>query len=775
MKFSVNWLKDYVEPAVDLDTLLDKLTMAGTEVEAVERLGEIDENVVVAQITSFEPHPDADRLSVCQVDEGSGVPRQIVCGAKNFKQGDKVPLALPGATVISGKDGSSFKIKAGKLRGQKSDGMLCSPVELQLSDDADGLLILDAGAPVGKPMREVVTGDTVFEVEITPNRPDLLSYLGLAREIAACGAGTAKTFNWPEISFPATGSGWKVELAAPAAGPFYSATVLKNVKVGPSPDWLAERITAMGHKPINNVVDITNYVLYETGQPLHAFDLGKLKGDTISVRYANAGEKFRALDEGEYKLEADDLVIADAGGAVALAGVMGGLDSGVTEGAADLLLEAAWFDPAHVRRTSRRLGLISDSSYRYERRVDPATVLKARDRAIQLLQELAGAVVATDTVVAGEPPVIERTITLRLQRAGKLIGIGLPCERIDGWLAALGLEMVGRPDINVAYRIPSYRPDLEREVDLIEEIARLHGMSGVPARLNLGVTASTQADRDHDKLRGLRTALAGWGWNECNTDTLVETGWVDAGVAVAVSNPLNEQYTHLRTGLRSSLLTVAGRNIARGVGGVRIFEAGKVFQQKEGETLEPLRLGLLVAGEGAEEHWHQPPRTADLADLQGALDALLYRYGFEEGDVLEASRVTPSHAKSLGLKAPAFYAELDLEAWLRRERPVARFEPLPAFPGVRRDIAVVVPRTLAQAEVVKLVKGMGIKALESVRLFDVFTDDAGEKIPADRKSLAYALTYRAADRTLTDKEVGKWQEKIRRKLEGDLGAVFRDA
>ncbi len=773
MKFSVNWLKDYLEPSLELDELLDKLTMSGTEVEAVERLGEIDEKVVVAQIQSFEPHPDADRLSVCQVEDGAGL-RQIVCGAKNFKQGDKVPLALPGATVISGKDGSSFKIKSGKLRGQKSDGMLCSPTELQLSDDADGLLILEADAPIGTPMREVVTGDTVFEVEITPNRPDLLSYLGLAREISAAGGGEAKPFAWPKLSFPLDDSGWSVELPV-EAGPYYSATVLKNIKVGPSPDWLAERISAMGHKPINNVVDITNYVLYETGQPLHAFDLAKLQGNKITVRYAQAGEEFKALDEATYQLEADDLVIADESGAVALAGVMGGLDSGVTETTTDLLLEAAWFDPSHVRRTSRRLGLLSDSSYRFERRVDPAAVLRARDRAIQLFQELAGAEIAAKSVVAGEAPIVEREITLRLQRAGTLIGVGLPCERIDEWMSKLGLEMIGRPDEEVTYKIPSFRYDLQREVDLIEEIARLHGMKGVPARINLGVTASTEADRVYDKLRWLRQMLAGWGWNECNTDTLVEADWVEADTAVSVANPLNEQYTHLRTGLKASLVTVAGRNLSRGVAGVRLFEAGKVFAQKDGETLEPLRLGLLVAGEGAEEAWHQSPRAADLADLQGALDALLFRYGFEEGDVLDSSRVTPSLAKKLGLKAPAFYAELDLEAWVARERPLARFETLPGFPAVRRDIAVVVPRTLAQGEVVKAINLLQLKALESVKLFDVFTDDTGEKIPADRKSLAYALTYRAADRTLTDKEVGKWQDKVRRKLETDLGAVFRDA
>lgn len=774
MKFSVNWLKDYLEPSLELDELLDKLTMSGTEVEGVERLDDIDEKVVVAQIQSFEPHPDADRLSVCQVEDGTGL-RQIVCGAKNFKAGDKVPLALPGATVSSGKDGATFKIKSGKLRGQKSDGMLCSGSELQLADDADGLLILDADAPVGTPLREVVTGDTVVEVEVTPNRPDLLGYLGLAREMAAAGGGEAKPMNWPQIAFPETDSGWSVALAALQAGPFYAATILKNVQVGPSPDWLAERMAAMGHKPINNVVDITNYVLYETGQPLHAFDLAKLDGQAIHVRYAQAGEAFKALDEGSYQLKADDLVIADAGGPVALAGVMGGLDSGVTESTTDLVLEAAWFDPVHVRRTSRRLGLLSDSSYRFERRVDPATVLSARDRAIALLQEWAGAEVAAAPVVAGTPPIVEREITLRLARAGKLIGLGLPCELIDGWMTKLGLERVDRPDSEVTYRTPSFRFDLEREVDLIEEIARLHGMSGVPARINLGATPSTTADLAYDKLRELRKLLAGWGWNECNTDTLVESAWADAATAVAVANPLNEQYTHLRTGLRASLATVAGRNLARGVAGVRLFEAGKVFHQANGRTAEPFRLGLLVAGEGAEEAWHQSPRSADLADLQGALDALLLRHGFEEGDVLEASRLVPSEAKSLGLKAPGFYAELDLEAWLARSRPLARYRELPSFPAVRRDIAVVVPRSLAQGEVVKAIHSLQFKALESVTLFDVFTDDAGGKIPADQKSLAYALTYRAADRTLTDKEVGKWQDKVRRKLEGDLGAAFRDA
>ena len=397
MKFSLRWLGQYLDLVVPVPEMLEKLTLSGTEVEQVSVTGVESPQVVVAQILSSAPHPNADRLRVCQVNDGAGV-RQIVCGAKNYRDGDKVPLALPGAKLPGG-----LSIKESKLRGELSQGMLCSAKELALADDAEGLLILPADAPVGRLFSDYQPGDTRFEVEITSNRPDLLSYRGMAREIAATGAGRCKVSPGPELACPAGEPAWSVPLRAADLGPYYTATHLAQVKVGPSPQWLQEAIAATGHRSINNVVDITNYVLFETGQPLHAFDAAKLAGREIEVRRARTGERLEALDDKTYELAADDLVIADANGPVALAGVMGGKPTSVSESTGEIVLEAAWFLPAAVRRTSRRLGLMSDSSYRYERRVDPGALLAARNRAIALLCELTGAVVVSAPVIAGRP------------------------------------------------------------------------------------------------------------------------------------------------------------------------------------------------------------------------------------------------------------------------------------------------------------------------------------------------------------------------------------
>ena len=477
MKFSLRWLGHYLDLTVPAPQMLDRLTLAGTEVEHVSSTGVDSPYIVVAQILSSVQHPNADRLSVTTVDDGSGTPRQIVCGAKNYKVGDKVPCALPGAKLPG-----DFTIKESKLRGELSQGMLCSAKELALAEDAEGLLILPADAPVGKKFSDYLPGDTMFEVEVTSNRPDLLSYKGIAREIAATGVGTIKPHYAPSIHFPTTAPAWTAKLSAPDLGPYYTATHLTNVKVGPSPAWLQEAIAATGHRPINNVVDITNYVLFETGQPLHAFDAGKLAGKTIEVRRANAGEKLEALDDKTYALLADDLVIADESGPVAIAGVMGGKPTGVGDTTTEVVLEAAWFAPATVRRTSRRLGLISDSSYRYERRVDPGALLAARDRALALLIELTGATISSAPSVNGALPAGRGPITLRTKRLESLIGVEFSNDYVERILHDLGCVKVSAAHEcdEPAWQPPTFRDDLHREVDLIEEIARIFGLEGVP-------------------------------------------------------------------------------------------------------------------------------------------------------------------------------------------------------------------------------------------------------------------------------------------------------
>ncbi|HSI83209.1 MAG: phenylalanine--tRNA ligase subunit beta [Candidatus Methylacidiphilales bacterium] len=797
MKFSLRWLEEYIALDKPLSKVLDKLTMAGTEVEFVETKGVESQYLVVGQVLSFVPHPNADRLRLCQVLDGQGQ-RQIVCGAKNFKEGDKVPLALPGAELPGG-----FKIKESKLRGELSQGMLCSAKELALAEDAEGLLILPPEAPLGIPFHEYKPVNSVFSVEITPNRPDLLSYRGLARELAAIGMGQIRPTILPNLSQLSVGkdlpvSPWVVDILSDSC-PFYSAVTLGGLRVAPSPDWLRERVEAMGFRSINNVVDVTNFVLWETGQPLHAFDAQKLKAPAIIVRQAMPEEKMLALDGKEYALKMQDLVIADERGAVAIAGVMGGSESCVTSATTEIVLESAWFLPGKVRHTSRRLGLMSESSYRFERRVDPAGVLTARDRAVQLILELAGGTVTSQPVIKGELPSGPLPVELRHERVEKVIGTPVSKEKVSAWLTSLGLSqssdtsakslILAEGSDTTLWTIPSYRADLEREIDLIEEIARLHGLADIPARMTLGVTPESIPDRVDIKLRQLRKSLASRGFDECVTDVLVDKRVAGGVPSVELLNPLNEQYTHMRPNLRGVLLSVASRNLARGVKALRLFEVGRVYVPREagaahtaaagvvdsaGFADEPVRLGILVGGEAEEAAWWQSQRGADFFDLKGVTDFLAAQAGLSSRDCLEALTVPPSVLKEYGIKTPVFYAEYALDAWLLKEETVPTFKALPAFPAVRRDIAVVTDLSVTHEDVQNTILSAKVTALEHILLFDIFTDAKGEKIAADKKSLAYGLTYRANDRTLTEKEVSVWHEQVKARLQKTLNCTFRE-
>jgi phenylalanyl-tRNA synthetase beta chain len=774
MKFSLRWLSHYIDLTVPVPQMLEQLTLAGTEVEHVSVTGVDSPHIVVAQILSSVQHPNADRLRVCQVNDGTGI-RQIVCGAKNYKDGDKAPLALPGAKLPG-----DFVIKESKLRGELSQGMLCSAKELALSGDAEGLLILPADAPVGKKFSDYQPGDTIFEVEITSNRPDLLSYRGMAREIAAIGAGTLKPFAESKIDEPSTLSPWSVQIEAHDLGPLYTATHLTGVNVGPSPKWLQEAIESTGHRPINNVVDITNYVLFETSQPLHAFDAAKLSGQVIEVRRARAGEKLEALDDKTYDLLPDDLVIADAQGPVAIAGVMGGKPTGVTQTTTEVVLEAAWFLPATVRRTSKRLGLSSDSSYRYERRVDPGALIHARNRALSLLVEVTGATIASEGIIAGADPAPHGVITLRMRKIEELLGISIPFETVTQNLTALGCEMIDpqirhdRKEGETYWWPPTFRYDLHREVDLIEEIARLHGLEGVPSRIKTGLHPETDADRAHDRLLKLRRALAIRGWDECVTDALIERRFATGDTAIEMANPLSELQTHLRPALKTSLLQVAAKNLAKGVSRLRLFEVGRVYERRDQNTQEPLRLGLVVTGLSQEATWYQSERSSDFFDLTGEIDFIIENLKVNVKDILESGTISPADLKIHGIKVPLFYAEIALDSWLAKAPQPERYKPVPAFPPVRRDLAIVLPKAVPQAKVEEVIHAAKAPNLESVRLFDLFLDPKGEKIPADHKSLAYALIYRAADKTLTEKEVNDAHDLVRQKLVAELACAFRE-
>lgn len=784
MKISLNWLRDYVDWNGDVSALAETLTFAGVEVEAIHQRGANFEKVVVAQILESVKHPKADRLSVCQVDDGTGKPRQIVCGAKNYNVGDKVPLALPGA-VLPG----DFKIKSGVLRDVESQGMLCSAKELNLAEDADGLLILPQSVQVGIPISDALPSDTTIEIEVTPNRPDLLSHVGLAREVATL---EKLSFNPPGIfSALSEASAIGVQLATENC-PAYTATRIDGVVIGPSPDWLRERLESVGLRPINNVVDVTNYVLLELGQPLHAFDADLLKGDIV-VRQARKEETFLALDGKEYQLSPEDMVIADSERALAIAGVMGGEHTGVTGTTLNILLESAFFVPQAVRRTSRRLGLISDSSYRFERRVDPAGVLPAALRAAMLIQQVAGGRIVGFSS-AGGVDTAPRRVSLRHTRSNAIIGAAVTPVRIAEILTGFGLTKVNSNDEASEWDVPSFRPDLEREIDLIEEICRVHGMDKIPSQQAGRFAPSSEVDLGYDAEQRIRQFLVGAGFSEIKTVTLISPQALEqsyfggAGETVRIRNPLSEDQAVLRPSLSSGLLDVMSRNIRQGLRDLQLFEIGTVFG---GEQEEMRKLGLLYTGNAMETTWRSQAVAGDFFVLKGVLEGLLGQKfelrpsavkklvpGFEivlhKRVIGQIGQVSPAKARELDVRAPLILAELEIAAVSRARTGGGRIKPLPKYPAVTRDVAMVAPLQTTHAEIESVIRGAKEPLLIDLQLFDLFTDPTGAKVAADRKSMAYSFTYRAADRTLTAEEVNSAHEKLKKTLAGKVPVQFRE-
>jgi len=784
MKVSLNWLKELVEIPADVAALSELLTKAGVEVEGIETHGCTIEKVVVAQVLESVQHPNADRLSVCKVADGGALPRQIVCGAKNYKVGDKVPLALPGA-VMPG----DFKIKVGKLRGVESEGMMCSAKELGLAEDADGLLILPADSVVGTPITELFPAETVLDVEVTPNRPDLLCHVGMAREIATL---LGKPLTLPEAIRATTGTQSEptadITLEAVDACPFYSARRIRGVKVGPSPAWLRGKLESIGIRSINNIVDVTNYVMLELGQPLHAFDLAKLSGG-IRVRRAAEGEAFLALDGKTYSLAPRHLMIADQQRAVAIAGVMGGEDSGVTEASVDILLESAYFTPGGIRRTSRELGLSSDASYRYERGIDLAGVLPASARAVQLILEVAGGEAEPVAGAAGSSVVAEPTVPFRLERCHAVLGAPVAAETVDRILTGFGLTKAEN-----GWKIPSFRSDLTREIDLIEEIARVIGIEAVPAREQTRFTASTLADKRHDQAMRLRRRLSapGLGFHEARSLTLISEKAslsFPVGEVRRVRNPLNEDQVILRPSLIPGLLESLTRNLRAGVRDLRLFEVGRIFRVDARE--ERTALALLLSGTAAPASWRDPkPRVADFFELKGVLAALnLDGVTFEatthpalalavehrRGDAVVglAGQLLPARARELDATAPVFVAEIDLDLF-DAAPATGRFVELPKFPAVTRDIAMIAAAGVAHGKIEAVLRSANEPLLVNVELFDVFTDPTGQRIPVDQKSVAYALTYRSSGRTLTADEVAQTHNRLKERLKSELAVSFRE-
>jgi phenylalanyl-tRNA synthetase beta chain len=786
MNVSLNWLATHVDLKGKTPEELDRLlTFAGVEVEGIEVKGVVSDKIVVAQIMEAVQHPNADKLKVTKVDAGEGQLRQIVCGAKNYKVGDKVPCCLPGANL------GSFTIGETTMRGVESKGMLAAASEIGLVDAEDGLMILPEDSPIGTPVKELFHGDVLLEVEVTPNRPDLLSHYGMAREMA-----TLLEVPLAPLEIPAregfSADGVKIE--AVDACPFYTAVRISGVKIAPSPAWLVERLESIGLRPINNVVDITNFVLHEIGQPLHAFDAAKVSGALV-IRTAKDGEEFLALDGQTYALLADDCVISDeAGNALALGGVMGGADSGVTETTTDILLESAYFTPSRIRRTSRRTALSSDSSYRFERGVNPDGVLAGSALAVKLITEIAGGTAEAVTIKAGEAPVLTKPVALDLAKLDQLTGASIPHDEAATILTRLGLSK----NSDGTWAVPSFRADLQRHIDLVEEIVRVKGLDAVPSRLRGTFVPSSAVDAAYDADMRLRERLAGLGFHECQTIKLISDAQVtDAlplkpllpGDTIRVSLPLSEDHAVMRPSLIPGLVASAERNVRQGAKALRFFEIGRVFRNAGGgkaKDLESDSLGLLLSGHVSPANWGRPEAAADLYDLKAIISALVptavlqlvprAREGFALAADIQAdgqnlgtfAMLLPSRQRELDASTPVFVAELDLPKLRKFVAGSREILELPQFPGSSRDLALEAPATLANVEIERVLAKVKEPLLTGFECFDVFRDESGQKLAADRKSIAYRMHYRAADRTLKAEEVDAAHKAVVTALTGGL-------
>jgi phenylalanyl-tRNA synthetase beta chain len=793
MNVSLNWLATHLGlSGKSIKEIDDLFTFAGVEVEGIVSKGITSEKIVVAQVMEAVQHPNADRLKVTQVDAGEGTLRQIVCGAQNYKVGDKVPCALPGAELPGG-----FTIGETIMRKVESKGMLCGASEIGLPAGVDGLLILPTDAEIGTPVKALFDSDVLLELEVTPNRPDLLSHRGMARELATL----LKTPLLPlEIPAAKTADATaEIRIDAPAACPLYTAVRISGVTVKESPTWLKQRLESIGLRPINNIVDVTNYVLHELGQPLHAFDAAKLSGGIV-VRAASEGENFLALDESQHVLTTDDLVISDASGsALALAGVMGGADSGVTETTTDILLESAYFSPQGIRRTSRRTALSSDSSYRFERGVDPAGILTASAFAVKLILETAGGTAEGTTLVAGEAPVLTRPVTLDATKLDQLMGGSIVLTDAEKILTRLGLTKLA----DGAWDVPSFRADLQRHIDLVEEIARVHGLTNVPSRFRGTFVPASPVDAAYDADMVLRRRLAALGLHECQTIKLIADAQVaDAlpqrplqdGDIIRVKLPLSEDHAVMRPSIVPGLVASAVRNVRQQAKSLRFFEMGRVFRNAGGgkaKDQESETLAILLSGSALPTGWSQADRSADLYDLKGLISALLggrevrfapkERDGFVLGCDIKVddqtlgvfARLTPARERELDFTTPVYVAELDLGKLRKLLNSTSHVEDLPQFPGSSRDAAMELPLTTANAQIEAVIAKIAEPLLISAECFDVFTDPTGTKIDAASKSVAYRFLYRDATRTLKAEEIDAAHQKVLEALIQHLGVKFR--
>lgn len=796
MKVTLNWLKEFLNTdQLEAGEIAQLLTMSGSEVKKIDYMGRKFEKIIIGQIVQCSPHPNADKLSLCQVDTGEEL-FSIVCGAKNFKVKDKVALALPGAKI------GDFTLKRSKIRGQVSEGMMCSEAELGLSEDSEGIMILDQDQKMGQGFAEAMGMDDVaIELEITPNRPDCLSVIGIAREIAALKGLKLKLPAYqPQL---AQDKDFELKIQDYSLCSRYSARIFYDIPRIPSPQWLVNRLALCDVRAVDLVVDLTNYVMLETGQPLHAFDKDLLATDKIIVRPAKAGESIRTIDDSQRQLEEGMIVIADAKGPVAIAGIMGGKETEINEKTKTVLLESANFNGPDIMRTSKKLGLRSEASNRFEKKIDPQLTLFAIERFSQLLADIAGQVKSSGIYDNYSQSPVTRELVLRPSQVTRILGAEISTEKIMEILGSLGLNCQPVRE-GIAVTVPSFRyQDLEREIDLIEEVARIYGFNNFtsqPPRVKqrLGGLSCRQ-----QSLRDIKNCLADLGLRQVINYSFISGKKlqqyrldVSGQDLVKIINPINEDFQYLRPSLFPGLMGNIMQNLKYRIEDMALFEISKVFTQRKDSKLPEERniLGVVLSGRQQDKGWNQQERAYDFYDLKGILEYLAERYfnssiieikgkeiGFfhpvlggtwslEGQDMGMLGQVHPGLLAELEIEQPVYYLEIDLDLFLAKSPKARQFEPVTLYPAVDIDIAIVVDQSVTHQELRQAIEESGSGILQQVRLFDLYQ---GKQVEAGKKSMAYSLTFKRKDRTLKDTEVEVEVERILSCLAKKFNATLR--
>jgi phenylalanyl-tRNA synthetase beta chain len=810
MRISLNWLKQYVEVNKLPEELAHSLTMLGFEVESIEYLGNKYRQFVVGKVVDVQKHPKADKLTVCQVDIGTEK-LQIVCGAPNVANSQIVAIGLADAIVPKNQhdpDGKSFKLSKVSLRGVESNGMICSEYELDLGDDKDGILILDNNASVGTPLSQYLgVDDVVFEIGVTPNRPDGLSHIGIARELASQQNTTVKFLsteieeNGPEIFSKAS-----VKVEDSKNCPRYSARLISEIKVTASPDWLQKSLAGVGIRPINNIVDVTNYVLMECGQPLHAFDYDKLTGGSIIVKPGKENQSFITLDHKERKLLNDTLMICDSQKPIAIAGIMGGENSEISKSTSSVLIESAYFSPRSIRRTSKHFGLISDASQRFERGADPNITVWALNRAAGLIQSIAGGKIARGILDVYPNEIKGKEIVLRTSKVSEILGITLTKEIILDILSKLSLKIIGfenngigQHNINVC--TPTFRPDLEIEIDLIEEIARVYGYDSIPIHQSSLLKFSEIAPTKN-WIPEFRNYFIGAGMREIVTNSMqnISTASLASEHPVKISNPISRDMEALRTSLIPNMLEVIRENIFRGTTSLRLFEFGNTYFNDPALTGKYImqyqeidKLTITLTGSVNRLSWGEKVRYSDIFDIKGEIESFFEKIFLDNikfipyptTNALSESglriEINGEYTGTIGLirkdilkryeiEQDVVFADIEIDPLVRLIQNKRVFSPLPKFPSIVRDIALIVDRTIEMTAIEAIIKKSGSSLLQRVELFDRYI---GEQIDESKISYAFTLEFFSEDHTLTLIEVDKVIDNITTQLEKQLKAAIR--